>query len=335
MGNEIEVCKKWALEKNAGVRGVAGGVVQEFIGSNPAVPAIPLRGDAAELQGEVTLKTLAPVMASRPASTTNFLILGGCGFLGRNFVKYLLDNALAASIRVADKRHPIQCALSPDHKAALLNKDLVELVQVDLAEDDGIDRAFAPPRAGGSWDFVVNLAAETAHGKPAEFYEKGVAAAGKAAAAAAAPDAGVRKFIQLSSAFVYKPEASSGGTGEDGRVEPWTEPARACARAEDAARGVAGLPLVILRPATVYGPGDIAGLMPRAVVAATYKAEGSKMEMLWDGTLKVSTVHVFDVVRAIYFAAKKAAAGSGAWEIVFQGATICVTQWRCAHIHCF
>jgi hypothetical protein len=36
------------------------------------------------------------------------------------------------------------------------------------------------------------------------------------------------------------------------------------------------------------------------------------MEMLWDGTLKVSTVHVFDVVRAIYFAAKKAPAGSGA-----------------------
>ena len=41
MGNDIEVCKKWALDKNAGVRGVAGGVVPEFIGSNPAVPAIP------------------------------------------------------------------------------------------------------------------------------------------------------------------------------------------------------------------------------------------------------------------------------------------------------
>jgi nucleoside-diphosphate-sugar epimerase len=253
----------------------------------------------------------------RPAPTTNWLVLGGCGFLGRNFVKYLLDNSLAASIRVADKRHPMMCALSADHKAALLNRELVELVQVDLSEDEGVDRAFSAPRGGGAWDFVVNLAAETAHGKPAEFYEKGVAAAGKAAAAAVAAAAAtggapVKRFIQVSSAFVYKPESSAEGTGEGGRVEPWTEPARACARAEDAARAAAGLPLVVLRPATVYGPGDVAGLMPRCVVAATYKADGAKMEMLWDGTLKVSTVHVFDVVRAIYFAAKKAPAGSGA-----------------------
>jgi nucleoside-diphosphate-sugar epimerase len=253
----------------------------------------------------------------RPAATANWLILGGCGFLGRNFVKYLLDNGLAASVRVADKRHPLMCALSADHKAALLNRDLVELLQVDLAEDEGIDRAFAPPRGGGGWDFVVNLAAETAHGKPAEFYERGVACAGKAAAAAvaaAAAGAPVKRFIQVSSAFVYKPESSGSaeGAGEGARVEPWTEPARACARAEDAARTAAGLPLVVLRPATVYGPGDVAGLMPRCVVAATYKADGAKMEMLWDGTLKVSTVHVFDVVRAIYFAAKKAPVGSGA-----------------------
>lgn len=74
-----------------------------------------------------------------------------------------------------------------------------------------------------------------------------------------------------------------------------------------------GLPWVILRPATVYGPGDHNGLMPRVVVAASYVAMGrAKMELLWDGELKAATVHVYDVARAIYFVARKADPGQGA-----------------------
>lgn len=35
------------------------------------------------------------------------------------------------------------------------------------------------------------------------------------------------------------------------------------------------------------------------------------MEFLWDADLKTSTVHVFDVVRACFLAARKAPAGAG------------------------
>jgi nucleoside-diphosphate-sugar epimerase len=45
-------------------------------------------------------------------------------------------------------------------------------------------------------------------------------------------------------------------------------------------RRVAGLPLVILRPALIYGPGDVAGLMPRVVVAATYTKIKARMDLL-------------------------------------------------------
>jgi len=34
------------------------------------------------------------------------LVLGGCGSVGRNLVKYLIDNKLVSSIRVADKKRP-------------------------------------------------------------------------------------------------------------------------------------------------------------------------------------------------------------------------------------
>jgi nucleoside-diphosphate-sugar epimerase len=250
----------------------------------------------------------APSTVGKP--TSNWLILGGCGFIGRNLVKYLLDNALAGDVRVADKRHPAMSALSAEHKAALLD-ERVEFLMCDLALDEFVEQAFSASRSGAGWDYCVNLVAETGHGKKEEFYAKGVAAAEKCAAAAAG--AGVKKFIQLSSAAVYRPEKHGGAGAEEAAPQaPWTEPAVHCARAEAAALRAAGaaLPVVLLRPALVYGPGDTAGLMTRAVVASTFKADRKKMEFLWDASLKLSTVHVFDVARAIYFAARKAAHGA-------------------------
>jgi len=47
-------------------------------------------------------------MATKP----NVLVLGGLGFIGRNFVEYLVTNNLANRIRVADKVLPELAALS-------------------------------------------------------------------------------------------------------------------------------------------------------------------------------------------------------------------------------
>lgn len=45
-----------------------------------------------------------------------------------------------------------------------------------------------------------------------------------------------------------------------------------------------------------------------------------KMEFLWEPELALNTVHVFDVARAIYFAARKLEAGS-TWNLADKGAT--------------
>jgi nucleoside-diphosphate-sugar epimerase len=253
---------------------------------------------------------------SKPAPGT-WLILGGCGFIGRNLVKYLLDNNLASTIRVVDKRAPFMSFLSPDHKAALLNKEYVEFVQADLSEDDMVDAAFAPPRSGSSsWDWIVNLVAETKMGSKDEFFDKGVTAAGKCVEAAARAG-GCRKFIHVSTAAIYKPISTTKGTAESGSVLPWSLVGEAAVRSEEAAKTASktatsgSVPLVILRPAMCYGPGDVNSLMPRCVIAATYKATAERMDFLWDASVKVSTVSVFDVVRAIYFCARKAENGAG------------------------
>lgn len=46
----------------------------------------------------------------------NVLILGGVGFIGRNFVHYLLSNNLVNDIRVADKMLPQTAYLSETFK---------------------------------------------------------------------------------------------------------------------------------------------------------------------------------------------------------------------------
>lgn len=47
----------------------------------------------------------------------NVLILGGVGFIGRNFIHYLLKNNLVGDIRVADKVLPQTAYLSKEFQA--------------------------------------------------------------------------------------------------------------------------------------------------------------------------------------------------------------------------
>ena len=46
------------------------------------------------------------------------LVLGGVGFIGRNFIAYLIENDLAKSIRVVDKVLPAMKALLDAKQAA-------------------------------------------------------------------------------------------------------------------------------------------------------------------------------------------------------------------------
>lgn len=57
------------------------------------------------------------------------LVLGGTGMIGRNFVKFLVDQDLASSIRVADKTMPEIAYFSEIHRAAFADPR-VTFVQV-------------------------------------------------------------------------------------------------------------------------------------------------------------------------------------------------------------
>lgn len=104
--------------------------------------------------------------------------------------------------------------------------------------------------------------------------------------------------MEVSTAQVYAGDKKQ--ADEDGKTNPWTTLAKYRLEAETELKKVKDLPLVVLRPAIVYGPGDMTGVTPRIVCAAVYQDRKEKMKFLWDKGLKLNTVHVNDVCKAIW-----------------------------------
>jgi len=173
-----------------------------------------------------------------------------------------------------------------------------------LTRDDHVARAFKEIK----FDYVVNLCGETRFGMAEEEYKKkSLEPAVKVAKVAA--EAKVTKFIELSTAQIYEPDGKRAAP-EDAKLAPWTTLAKYRLEAEKALQKIEGLPLVVLRPAYVYGLGDLTAIAPRIVCSAVYQDRKEKMKFLWDKTMKLNTVHVEDVCSAIWWSCTTARVGS-------------------------
>jgi len=143
----------------------------------------------------------------------------------------------------------------------------------------------------------VNLAAETKYGHTDEVYAERVEHISLACAREAAKHK-VKRFIEVSTAQVYDPNDKA--KDESGKLAPWTKIAKYKLNVEEKlGKEISGLDYIIVRPAIVYGKGDRLGIAPRIICGAIYKKLGEPMQFLWNKNLKMNTVHVDDVVRAI------------------------------------
>lgn len=147
------------------------------------------------------------------------------------------------------------------------------------------------------YDYVFNLASETKYDQPQMIYDEKITEVAKAVIAEAKKHKGLKRIFDISTAHVYA--HGSKHVNESGKIKPWTGIAEAKLTVEKLWMD-SGLPVVLLRPAIVYGPGDQSGLMPRITIARVYRYTGSRMKFLWGGDLKLNTVHVDDVCRALW-----------------------------------
>lgn len=156
---------------------------------------------------------------------------------------------------------------------------------------------------GGNWNIVFNLAAATKYSQANEVYQEHIIDVARVTAAAA-KKAGVQRFVQVSTGQVY--DAGKKPSDEEAKIKPWTALAKASLKAEEIV-AASGLAYNIVRPSIVYGPGDQSGITPRLIMGAVYQKLNETMELLWDKGLRLNTVHVRDVVKALFLIATKGA----------------------------
>jgi len=233
------------------------------------------------------------------------LILGGCGFIGRHLVTYIWEHKLASRVCVADKVLYQIAGLSEAEKAIFENKDFVTVKQADLASEVHIPKVFE--HDGGNWTYVINCAAATKYSQGKEVYDHNVLRLSTLCAQASAKYK-CKRYIELSTGQVY--DAGKKPSGEHDKLKPWTEIARAKLEAEAAIGAVAGLNYIIIRPAVVYGTGDVYGITPRLIVGSVYKESKETLKSLYTKDLKINTVHVRDVAKAIWFLTDHGDSGS-------------------------
>jgi nucleoside-diphosphate-sugar epimerase len=207
-------------------------------------------------------------------------------------VQYLVEKDLVSKVRVADKCLPALAGLS-EHQKEIFTK--VDFKQVNLSRAATINKVYDDE--GGAFDYVINLAGETKYSQADAVYQENIVDVSVTNANEAAKR-GVKRFIEVSTAQVY--DSGEKPRKENAKLKPWTGIAKNKLKAEEALKGIANLNLVIVRPAMVYGPGDLTGLTPSLITGAVYKSLGEKMEFLWDKDLNCNTVHVRDVVAAIW-----------------------------------
>ncbi|CAH0399011.1 unnamed protein product [Chilo suppressalis] len=228
-------------------------------------------------------------------SKPRVVVLGGCGFIGRNLVDYLVSNDLVCNVRVVDKTPPQLAFLNPAH-TKVFEDPRVEYKSANLINPTSCASALEAGDAG-PWDLVVNCAGETRVGQTEAVYAEGIVTLSTNVAKRCAA-LGVKRLVEISSGHMF---SSDKPHKEDDPIEPWTVEARMKSKVEQELKSLEPeLNYTILRPAIVYGIGDRRSLTPRLLYGGIYKHLGETMKLLWTADLKMNTVHVRDVCRAIW-----------------------------------
>ncbi|CAN8099430.1 unnamed protein product [Discula destructiva] len=242
-------------------------------------------------------------MAEKPS----VLIIGGLGYIGRFLALHIHKNNLASEVRVVDKVLPQLAWLAPEFDEACSGD---KFVQADASREQALARVF-DRKDGKQFDYVFNCGGETRYSQEDEVYKLRSLELSLVVGREAAKR-GVKAFVELSTGMVYK--SDSNASKETDRLKPWSKIATFKLKAEEELAKIEGLNLIIVRLAHVYGPYASQWVATALCMARTYQARNEEMKWLWTKDLRTNTVHIDDVVRAVWAVADWHAAGKENWD---------------------
>lgn len=150
---------------------------------------------------------------------------------------------------------------------------------------------------GKEFDYVFNCGGETRYSQEDEVYRVRSYGLSMALGTEAAKRK-VKCYVEISTGMVYKAESTP--RKETDKLKPWSKMAKWKLTAEEDLAKIEGLNLMIFRTAHVYGPYTSKFLATALCMARTYQFLGKEMKFLWKDELRQNTVHVEDLVRALW-----------------------------------
>ncbi len=181
----------------------------------------------------------------------NILVTGGAGFIGSNFVRYMLDEHPDCRIVNLDL---LTYAGNLENLAEIESRENYRFVRGDIADTELLEELFS-----GGTDAVVNFAAESHVDRsiedPAHFLNTNVL--GTQALLEAARRHGVSRFLQISTDEVYGSLGTEGRFTETSELAPNSPYSASKAAADLLARAywkTYGLPVLVTRCSNNYGP---------------------------------------------------------------------------------
>lgn len=224
---------------------------------------------------------------------TNILVTGGAGFIGSNFVKYMVDKYPEYNIINLDA---LTYCGNLENLKDIENKDNYSFVKGDIRDKSIVDDLVK------KCDYVINFAAESHVDRSIEdpeiFIKSNVL--GTQVLLNAAKEFGVEKYIQISTDEVYGTLGESGYFTENTPLQPNSPYSASKAGGDLIARAyheTFGLPLNITRCSNNYGPYQFPEkLIPLMISNAL---ENKKLPIYGDGKNIRDWLHVYDHCTAI------------------------------------
>ena len=232
----------------------------------------------------------------------NLLITGGCGFIGSNFIKYMLDNHQDCRITNLDK---LTYAGNPENLGDIEKSRNYQFMRGDICDAGLVKRLMKDA------DAVINFAASTHVDRSIKNSEEFIRTnvEGTCVLLDAALQSNIKKFLQISTDEVYG-SILEGSFKETDTLHPNSPYAASKASADLLAMSyfvTHGLPVVITRTCNNFGPYQY----PEKVIPLfiTNLLEGKKVPLYGDGLNVREWIYVKDNCEAIDFILHNGKAG--------------------------